>query len=120
VAERHVTERRVAGRGGATLIDELGQEPRPLAPSDELEGERPRVAREGAAPIPSDPGEAREPDAPRDPRTSHGWPESPRTPPPAPPQPRATPRPRPWDTPLGDEPTLRVRRGRDARIDNGG
>jgi hypothetical protein len=125
VAERHVTERRVAGRGGATLIDELGQEPRPLAPSDELEGQRPRAAREGAAPIPSPPGAGREPGAPgeqRDPGAPAGsGPPSPGIPPTVPPQPpRATPRPRPWDTPLGDEPTLRVRRGRDARIDNGG
>jgi hypothetical protein len=124
VTEPHVAERRVAGRGGAALIDELGQEPRPLAPSDELEGERPRGAHEGAAQIPNAPGDGRGPGAagePRDPRTSHDWPESPTTPPSVPPQPpRATPRPRPWDTPLGEEPTLRVRRGRDARIDNGG
>jgi hypothetical protein len=107
------------------LIDELGQEPRPLASTDELEGERPRAAREGTAPIPGAAGEGNEPTAPReqrDPGTPPGSrPLSPGRPPSAPPQPpRATPRPRPWDTPLGDEPTLRVRRGRDARIDNGG
>ena len=123
--ERPVTERRAAGRGGATLIDELGQEPRPLASSDELEGERPRAAREDISPVASAPGEGNEPTALRErrdpgapPRSRGPSPGSPQSAPPPPP--RATPRPRPWDTPLGDEPTLRVRRGRDARIDNGG
>jgi hypothetical protein len=125
VTERHVSERRVAVSGGATLIDELGQEPRPLAPSDDFEGERPRAAREGTAPIANAPGEGHEPVGPgeeRDPAAPPDWrPASPGSPPSLPPQPpRTTPRPRPWDTPLGDEPTLRVRRGRDARIDNGG
>ncbi|HEY2182362.1 MAG TPA: hypothetical protein VGH09_11870 [Solirubrobacteraceae bacterium] len=125
VTERHVSERRVAVSGGATLIDEFGQEPRPLAPSDELEGGRPRAAREGAAPIANAPGEGREPTGPGVERDAGappgGRPASPGSPPSLPPQPpRTTPRPRPWDTPLGDEPTLRVRRGRDARIDNGG
>jgi hypothetical protein len=115
----YVTERRVAARGRAVLIDELGQEPRPLAPLDELEGEHGRAPRESATPIPSAPREEREPSAPSTPR-----PAPPRDPTLEPPQspgsPRATPRARPWDTPLGDEPTLRVRRGRDARIDGGG
>jgi hypothetical protein len=123
--ERHVTARRVAGHGAATLIDELGQEPRPLASPDELEGERPRAARGGTAPIPGAATEGDEPTAPREQRDAGAPPGSrrmsPESPPSAPPQPpRTTPRPRPWDTPLGDEPTLRVRRGRDARIDNGG
>jgi len=115
----YVTERRVAARGGAALIDELGQEPRPLAPLDELEGEHRYGQRESSAPIPRAPGEEREPSAPSMPRpAAPGDPAS--EPPQSPQPPRATPRARPWDTPLGDEPTLRVRRGRDARIDGGG
>jgi hypothetical protein len=117
----YVTERRVAGRGGAMLIDELGEEPRPLASSEE-EGERPRAARE--RPIASAAGGEREPSrtgAQPDPGALPGsWQSSPESPAAVPPHPRTTPRARPWDTPLGDEPTLRVRRGRDARIDNGG
>jgi hypothetical protein len=113
----YVTERRVAGRGGAVLIDELGEEPRPLASSEE------RAARE--TPTASAPGGESDPSrigAQRDPGTPPGsWPPSPQSPAAMPPHPpRTTPRARPWDTPLGDEPTLRVRRGRDARIDNGG
>jgi hypothetical protein len=119
----YITERRVAGRGGAMLIDELGDEPRPLASPEEIEGERPRAAREG--PIASALGGESEPSrtgAQHDPGAPPGsWPSSPESSAAMPPHPlRTTPRARPWDTPLGDEPTLRVRRGRDARIDNGG
>lgn len=116
-----VTERRVARRAGAVLIDELGQEPRPLAPPEELEGELLRAPREGTAPIRSAPVEGPEPSAPSASRSASARdPASPADAGPLPPQPpRATPRARPWDTPLGDEPTLRVRRGRDARIDDG-
>jgi hypothetical protein len=112
----YVTERRVAGRGGAMLIDELGEAPRPLATSEELEGGGPLASAPGGESEPSRVG------AQRDPRTPPGsWPSSPERPAAMPPHPpRTTPRARPWDTPLGDEPTLRVRRGRDAKIDNGG
>jgi hypothetical protein len=112
----YVTERRVAGRGGAMLIDELEEEPRPLATSQELEGDGPIASAPGGESEPSRPGAQRAPGAP-----SGSWPSSPESPAAMPPHPpRTTPRARPWDTPLGDEPTLRVRRGRDARIDNGG
>jgi hypothetical protein len=119
----YASERRVAGRHGAVLIDELGQEPRPLAAPEELEGELPRTPREGTAPIANGPREERESSAPwAPPSASPADPASPGGPPSPPPRqpPRATPRARPWDTPLGDEPPLRVRRGRDARIDGGG
>jgi hypothetical protein len=112
----YVTERRVAGRGGAMLIDELEEEPRPLATSQELEGDAPSASAPGGEGEPGRPGARRAPGAP-----SGSWPSSPESPAAMPPHPpRTTPRARPWDTPLGDEPTLRVRRGRDARIDNGG
>jgi hypothetical protein len=95
------------GGGGAVLIDELAEEPRPLAagddPAETLAGAGARV-RPAAAPgrgfgpapavaVPASPGA--EPS-------------------------RAMPRARPWDTPLSDESAVRVRRGPGARIDERG
>ncbi len=85
------TQRREAGHSGAVLVDEAEQEPRPLAfedAEDAPDAGAPRVAA---------------PDADGAPASSLAS--------------RATPRARPWDTPLSDEPALRVSRGGAARVD---
>jgi hypothetical protein len=109
-------EHRVPAGGGAVLVDEAGHEPPPLASLDELEQTRPLA--DDRAPATRGPTGA--PDA-----ASRGSKAQQRTPggggsaPGVQPQ-RPAPRARPWDTPLGDEPTLRVRRGTDARADDRG
>jgi hypothetical protein len=119
-AARVAREHRVPTGGGAVLVDEAGHEPRPLASLGELEQTRPLA--DERAPAPREPPGA--PDA-----ASKGSGAEQRRPgggggrgasaPDVQPQ-RPAPRARPWDTPLGDEPTLRVRRGTDARADDRG
>lgn len=94
-------------RSGAVLIDELGIEPRPLAPDDDAaEG----VADAGASDVASVTAGARG-FAPvvRASAVSPSTPASERA--------RTAPRARPWDTPLSDEPAMRVRRGPGAPVD---
>ncbi len=93
-----------ARAGGAVLVDELGVEPRPLV-ADESSGEpAPSGHVADASGVPAyEPGPP-----PREVRATPG-PGSEST--------RAAPRARPWDTPLEDGPTMRVRRGPGVRVD---
>jgi hypothetical protein len=59
-------------------------------------------------------------DEPRPLAASDELEQAPRAPERSRPAPQATPHPRPWDTPLGGEPMLRVRRGPEARLDDRG
>ncbi len=97
---------RVAGEraAGAVLVDELGVEPRPLA-SVEGSPERTSPREDDAATVHA---HASGSPSPHDVRASASSASEPA---------RATPRPRPWDTPLGEEPAMRVRRGPGAPVD---
>jgi hypothetical protein len=99
------TQRDASHRAGAVLVDELGEDPRPLAAAENAAEEPPRAGVPGVGGAvadrvvpPSAPSESVSPSPEPDPS-------------------RAMPRGRPWDTPLSDEPTMRVRRGPGVRVD---
>jgi hypothetical protein len=111
-APDHVPYRagREAGeRGGVILVDELGVEPRPLASIDDAE-ER-ALARPGETPAART--HASDRPSPVDVRASTSLVAEPIEPA----RTRAAPRARPWDTPLSEEPAMRVRRGPGAPVD---
>ncbi len=98
-------ERDQSGRAGVTLIDELGEEPRPLVTDEDdvpawsahvgVAGARSQAAEPDLAPPPGERSESSDEIGAA----------------------RTTPRARPWDTPLSDEPTVRASRGPGARVD---
>ncbi|HEV2974303.1 MAG TPA: hypothetical protein VGX69_04825 [Solirubrobacteraceae bacterium] len=98
---------RDAPGGGAALVDELAEEPRPLAVDDDS-AETLVDARAPATPV-AERGRGFGPaPAPAGAPSPGGGPS------------RTMPRARPWDTPLSDESTVRIRRGPGARVDERG
>ncbi len=115
----HGSQRHASGAGGAVLVDELAEEPRPLAAGDDSAETLAAAAASGARAWARGRNAERSPEA----APARGDEPSPQVaaarPPVAEPS-RTVPRARPWDTPLSDDSMVRARRGPGARVDERG